>query len=81
MLAATLPLGTNSISVNYLGSGNFLTSANSTPLTQQSSAGILLLDATGRGALTDSGNGKVYVTGGAIVVDSNNSAAVHFSTG
>jgi phosphodiesterase/alkaline phosphatase D-like protein len=38
--------------------------------------GILLLDRTGKGALTDSGNGSVKVTGGgAIVVDSSSAQA------
>src|SRR5207248_10718396 len=37
--------------------------------------GIILLDPSGKGALTDSGNGKVVVNGGAVIIDSNNSAA------
>ena len=41
-----------------------------------SSQGILLLDATGKGALTVSGNGRVSVKGGEIVVDSSSTQAV-----
>src|SRR5262249_2027668 len=37
--------------------------------------GIILLDPSGKGALTDSGNGKVVVNGGAVIIDSRNSAA------
>src|SRR5262249_3154183 len=39
-------------------------------------AGILLLDSSGKGALTNSGNGGIRVTGvGRIIIDSNNSKA------
>jgi VCBS repeat-containing protein len=41
--------------------------------------GIILLDPSGKGSLTDSGNGKVVVNGGSIIIDSSNSAAAVIS--
>ncbi len=75
LTTANLAAGENAITATYSGAGNFLGST-ATPLHQQASAGIILLDPTGQGALTDTGNGNVDVQGGAIVVDSSNSAAV-----
>ena len=41
--------------------------------------GILVLDPTGSGALTRSGNGSMVVSNGDIVIDSNNATAGKFS--
>jgi hypothetical protein len=73
---AKLAAGVNAIVATYFGDSTFLASSNAVPLLQQASAGIILLDPTGQGALTDSGNGNVHVTGGSIVVNSSSSAAV-----
>jgi len=76
LTTAALGAGENDITATYKGAGNFLGSSTTAPLVQQASAGILLLDATGQGALTDTGNGSIIVKGGSIVVDSSNAAAV-----
>jgi phosphodiesterase/alkaline phosphatase D-like protein len=55
---------------------NGITADTTSTATIKDNIGILLLDKTGKGALNDSGNGNITVTGGgAIVVDSSNSKA------
>ncbi len=76
LTTAKLAAGVNAITAIYSGDSTFLASSNAVPLLQQASAGIILLDPTGQGALTDTGNGNVDVTGGSIVVNSSSSAAV-----
>ncbi len=76
LTTAKLAAGVNAITAIYSGDSTFLASSNAVPLLQQASAGIILLDATGQGALTDTGNGNVDVKGGSIVVNSSSSAAV-----
>ncbi len=76
LTTAKLAAGLNAITATYSGNSTFLASSNAVPLLQQASAGIILLDPTGQGALTDTGNGNVDVNGGSIVVNSSSSAAV-----
>jgi hypothetical protein len=74
--SAALGVGANAITATYKGDTNFLSSTTASPLVQKAKAGMILLDSTGRGALTDSGKGSVVVNGGSVVVDSSNAAAV-----
>jgi hypothetical protein len=76
LTVSSLSFGAHQIVATYSGDADFLASANSTPLGVTSSAGILLLDPTGKGALTDSGNAKIIATGATIFVDSASASAV-----
>jgi parallel beta-helix repeat protein len=76
LTVSSLSFGAHQIVATYSGDANFLPSANSTPLGVTSTAGILLLDPTAKGSLTDSGNAKIIANGATIFVDSANASAV-----
>jgi len=83
---SALGVGTHTVTTVYQpANGNFVTSTNTGGLTQTVglNLGLLVLDPTGKDALTDTGNGGIVVQdpvngtdlGAAIVVDSNNAQA------
>jgi hypothetical protein len=76
LTVSSLPLGADTITATYIPVANSDFQANSGSLAQAVSGGIVLLDTSGKGALTVSGAAKVVATGTSIVVDSNNAAAV-----
>src|SRR6185437_4256301 len=70
-------MGANAMTVNYLGSKNYSASTSGSMMKSVGmGVGILLLDKTGSGALTDSGNGLVQVINGTIDVDSCSASAI-----
>jgi uncharacterized repeat protein (TIGR03803 family) len=70
-----LALGDDAITATYIpGNANFSASSNS--FTQGVTAGLVLLDSGGFGALTVTGSAKVNAGSSTIVVDSSSSAAV-----
>jgi MBG domain (YGX type) len=71
-------VGDYPVSASGLTSTNYaITYVNGTlSVIVDSNLGILLLDPTGKGTLTVSGNGSASVTGGEIVVDSSSTQAV-----
>ena len=81
---SALGVGTHTVTAVYHpANGNFVTSTGSLTQTVGLNLGLLVLDPTGKDALTDTGNGGIVVEdsvngtdlGAAIVVDSNNSQA------
>ncbi len=84
---SSLSVGTQSITVNYGGDGNFVNSTLATPLSQvvNSASGnafanpsIYVLNGTAAGALTLSGNAQIQLTG-VVDVDSNSTSAINAS--
>ena len=73
------------VQYNYPRGFSAIWSSSTIPITRRAVArglwasfanGIILLDPTGKGELTDSGNGSVTVNNASIIVDSSDSAAV-----
>jgi hypothetical protein len=75
LTSSALKLNANAITAAYSGDGNFQPGATSAALPVQANASIILLDPTGKGALTVSGNGDV-VASGTVIVDSDSASAV-----
>ena len=75
LLQYNMPRGFSSI----IGSGTLPIKARSVArgLWAPFNNGIIVLDPTSSGALTDSGNGTITVTGGNIIVDSSSSSAAN----
>jgi hypothetical protein len=74
---ASLPPGSNTITVSYSGDSNFLASSTSTA-TITINLSVVVLDPTAVGALSLSGNASIKVTGG-VFVDSSSSGALSAS--
>jgi hypothetical protein len=70
---ADLPVGTNTLTLSYLGDNNFLTS--STTVTATIAPSILVLHPTASGALSLSGNATISLAGN-VMVDSNSASAL-----
>ena len=72
---SSLPLGSDNITATYIPA-NTTFAASSGSTTQNVTCAVLLLDSSGKGALTVSGTAQVNANGSSIIVDSNNSAAI-----
>jgi uncharacterized membrane protein len=71
--------GTYAVTASFPGNANYTPASNTAAIVisnPRKNVGILLLDPSGKGALTDAGNGNISVTGGgAIAVNSSSSQA------
>ncbi len=74
---ASLPPGSNAITLSYSGDSNFLTSTT-TAATIVINQSIIILDPTASGALDLSGNASIKVAGG-VYVDSSSASALEAS--